>query len=380
MNPTRHSIPVSLRSRTRTIRWLITGGCGFIGTALIRRLVREGGSRIRVLDNLSVGTRKDLARVCDFMEISAESIGRCAAWRKNESERNEQAVSSIPASQPPSLPAVESTTHRVQLLAGDIRDAQTCLVAARDIDIIVHLAANTGVPQSLDAPRRDMEANVVGTFNMLESARENRSKRFVFASSGAPVGECSPPIHEEMPCHPVSPYGASKLAGEAYCSAFFRSYGVETVALRFGNVYGPGSSHKSSVVAKFVKNAMAGEALEVFGDGTQTRDFIFIEDLVDAILQASAANGAGGEVFQIATSRERTVNELAALLLSVLKEAGFPGAEIVHGTLRKGDVKRNFSDTAKAEKVLGWKARVDIEEGIVRTVQWFTKESTDQFS
>ena len=132
---------------------------------------------------------------------------------------------------------------------------------------------------------------------------------------GAPVGEANPPIHEELAPHPVSPYGASKLAGEGYCSAYYRTFGLETVVLRFGNVYGPGATHKDSVVAKFIRQALAGETLEIYGDGTQTRDFIYVEDLVKAIWQAATVSGVGGEIFQIATNRETTLHELTELLV-----------------------------------------------------------------
>src|SRR5262249_16844775 len=153
--------------------------------------------------------------------------------------------------------------------------------------------------------------NVVGTLNYLEACRRLGVRRFVFASSGAPIGDCEPPLHEEMPGHPVSPYGASKLAGEAYCSAYRHSFGIETVALRFGNCYGPLSSHKNSVVAKFIRQALAGQPWEIFGDGCQTRDFIYVQDVTDAIIRAATVEGIGGEVFQIATNSETTVLELA---------------------------------------------------------------------
>ena len=143
-----------------------------------------------------------------------------------------------------------------------------------------------------------MVVNIVGTFNFLQAARHNNVSRFIFASSGAPAGEVVPPIHEELPPHPVSPYGASKLAGEGYCSAFNKTYGVETVMLRFGNVYGPGSLHKGSVVAKFIRNAIDGEPLVVYGDGSQTRDFIYIEDLIRAVLLASEVPNVGGKFFK----------------------------------------------------------------------------------
>lgn len=325
------------------MKWLITGGCGFIGTSLLRDLVAEGGHAIRIVDNLSVGSRDDLAEACGFF---AEP----------------KLVNRMPE-------------RGVELVVGDILDAPLMVEAAAGADAIVHLAANTGVGPSVEDPRSDCLTNVLGTFNTLEAARANGVGRFVFASSGAPIGECLPPIHEEMPCHPVSPYGASKLAGEAYCSAYFRTFGIATVALRFGNVYGPGSGHKSSVVAKFIRHAMMGEVLEVYGDGKQTRDFIFIGDLVRAVRLAVTSAGGGGEVFQIATARETTVNEVADMLLAALAEAGVQEVRVAHGERRLGDVTRNFSDTSKAARLLGWRPEVPLDRGLRETVAWFLQRS-----
>ena len=180
-------------------------------------------------------------------------------------------------------------------------------------------------------------------------------------------------MHEEVVPHPVSPYGASKLAGEAYCSAYFRTYGINTVALRFGNVYGILSSHKNSVVAKFIRQALRGETLEIYGDGKQTRDFIYIDDLVGAIRLAANTNGIGGEIFQVATSAETSVVELLQELIPILSAAGINGIRVVNATARKGDVRRSYSDTSKARELLGWQATVRLEEGLERTVHWFLK-------
>ena len=245
-------------------------------------------------------------------------------------------------------------------------------MCAEDIDVIVHLAANTGVEPSVRNPRADMEANVAGTLNLLEAARRKNVKRFVFASSGAPAGEVDPPIHEEIAPHPVSPYGASKLAGEGYCSAYYRTFGIKTVILRFGNVYGAGSSHKSSLVAKFIRQGLEGRTCEIYGDGNQTRDFIYIDDLVEAIRKAAVFK-SGGEIFQIATNREHTVNEVAKILQEELNQKGMT-VRIAHSAPRKGDVRRNFSNTSKAKKILGWQAEVHLREGIGRTVDWFIHE------
>jgi len=320
--------------------WLITGGCGFIGSSLIKRIITDyPKANIRILDNLTVGSRRDLSEVCTFKEVSEESIAH--------------------------------SPEGVELLVGDICDESVCLKAGLGVDVIVHLAANTGVAPSVEDPRKDCATNVVGTFNMLEAARKEKVKRFVFASSGAPIGECEPPIHEELAPHPVSPYGASKLAGEGYCSAYHRSFGVGTVALRFGNVYGPRSKHKSSVIAKFIKQALAGEHLEVYGDGHQTRDYIYIDDLVNAISMAAFKEEIGGEVFQIATNKETTINEVVLKLIKILENGKLGKPRIVNGKQRLGDVTRNFSDTSKAKSVLGWTAKVNLDKGIHSTVQYF---------
>ena len=326
------------------VNWLITGGCGFIGTALVKNLVAEGDHFIRIIDNLSVGTRENLARVSNFVVKDPNTF----------------------------TPHI-SRSPPVELIVGDILDEGLALEASNGIDIIVHLAASTGVAESVAEPRSDLVANVIGTLNYLEAARHSQVKRFIFASSGAPVGEREPPIHEELAARPVSPYGASKLSGEGYCSAYFRTYGLETVALRFGNVYGPGSDHKSSVVAKFIQQAMRGEILEIYGDGNQTRDFVYIDDLMSAIRSAVTISRIGGEVFQIGTNRERTVAELVEKLLPILTQAGIKDVEVRHGPPRTGDVRRNFSDTSKARKLLGWQAQVEFEAGLKRTCEWFSR-------
>jgi UDP-glucose 4-epimerase len=340
-----------------TKSWLITGGCGFIGTALIKEILDHyPESRIRVLDNLSVGSRDDLASICDFVQINdAYSEG------------------------------LDSPAATVQLLVGDIRDQDACLQACQNCDLVVHLAANTGVYPSVQDPHDDCQANVLGTLNMLEAARQKEVKGFIFASSGAPVGEVEPPVHEKLAPRPVSPYGASKLAGEGYCSAYFRTFGLKTAALRFGNVYGPGSTHKSSVVAKFIKQAINGESCTIYGNGNQTRDFIYIQDLVQAILKiadfaqqesmptTSTILCPWGEIFQIATNKEHTVNEMAKMLSACLQEKGIE-MHLEYGASQPGDIKRNYSDTSKAEQYLGWKCSIGLQEGLSLTANWFLQD------
>ena len=322
------------------MRWLITGGAGFIGRSLIEHLKNSPEHKVRVYDNLSAGTREDLAGTARFNELEQETD--FSRWDDS-----------------------------VSLVVGDILDADLAKAVANNADVIVHLAANTGVAPSVEDPMSDCKTNVLGTLNMLESCRTQTVGRFVFASSGAPLGVQIPPLHEEMAAHPASPYGASKLAGEGYCSAYFHCFGIQTVALRFGNVYGEGSSKKSSVVAKFIKQTLAGERLEIYGDGGQTRDFIHISDLVAAIFKAATTEGIGGETFQIATASETTVSELTEKLVEAMVAEGLEKPEIYFGPTRTGDVARNYSDTSKARAQMNWTADVTLDQGLGRTIRYF---------
>jgi UDP-glucose 4-epimerase len=317
---------------------LITGGCGFLGTKLIESL-SINNVNIRVIDNLTTGTRSDLANVAKYKEILVSDING-----------------------PPT---------GVELVVGDILDAQFAISVAKGCEIIVHFAANTGVGPSVENPRFDCMTNVIGTFNYLEAARINKINRFVFASSGAPAGEVDPPIHEELPPHPVSPYGASKLAGEGYCSAYSKTFNIDTVMLRFGNVYGPGSLHKNSLVAKFIRQALSGEVLEIYGSGSQTRDFIYIDDLISAVILAIHTPNIGGEVFQIASNMEITVGNITEQLVSILKSEGILKISSINGEKRLGDVMRNYSDTSKAQKILGWMPKMNLSKGLQKTVEYF---------
>ncbi len=316
---------------------LVTGGCGFLGTSLIQRLLASKiYTNIRVLDNFQEGTPDDLEEVAGFS-------------------------TSTP------LDCVQQSG--VVLVEGDITDSHVTELCAREVDCIIHFAANTGVPPSVEDPRMDMQSNVIGTFNMLEAARQHKVSKFIFASSGAPAGTVEPPIHEELPPHPVSPYGASKLAGEGYCSAYYQCYGVNTVCLRFGNVYGPKSKKKSSVVAKFIRQAIAGDECHIYGDGTQTRDFIYIDDLIEAVVLSIRKN-IGGETFQIASGEERTVDEVVGVIGETLESRDIK-IKVRYDSVRLGDVKRNFSDTRKARDMLGWTTSMQIEKGISMTVDYF---------
>lgn len=328
--------------RQAELNWLITGGCGFIGTQLINHIHTRSDIKIRVLDNLSTGDLDKLNGITDNYRLVHDNF----AWG-----------------------------NQIEVVIGDVVDYEVVIKSVKGADIVVHLAANAGVQQSVEDPLNDLSTNVLGTFNLLESSRLNNVKKFIFASSGAPLGSASPPIHEELPTRPLSPYGASKLCGEAYCSAYFHSFKLQTIALRFGNVYGPGSSNKSSVVAKFIKEALDNNITdwEFFGNGGQTRDFIFITDLVRAIQLASENNRVGGEIFQIATSKETSISELAEKINNILPKFGIDKMGINKTAPRIGDAVRNYSDTSKSEKLLNWRPKTSLDNGLKETLIDFIK-------
>lgn len=305
-----------MTNSTKTI--LITGGCGFIGSNLVDHLLTQG-YRLKILDNLSVG--------------SAEAVAN----------------------------------RDVELIEGDIRDREVVRCATKSVTGIVHLAAQTGVIPSVEDPQFDHEINVGGTLNLLQAAVKNGVQRFVFASSNAPVGEQEPPVDETKVPRPLSPYGASKLAGEGYCSAFHASFGLGTVVLRFANVYGPRSTHKSSVVAKFIRRITNGQPLTVYGDGRQTRDFIHVLDLCQAIHLALEAE-VGGEVYQIATGVETSVLELIELLKAQYSDQEIP---VEFAPARSGEIVRNYSNIDKARQQLDFAPAVGLAKGIEETCAWF---------
>lgn len=321
---------------------LITGGCGFIGLNLVQRLLSRGQAGIRLLDNLSVGSIDDLRRLLETIGPVQERVAgttRCFAVQGVE----------------------------LELQIGDIGDRVVCLTAASGVSAVVHLAAHTGVVPSVADPFHDAASNVLGVLNMLWAIREQGGPSFIFASSGAPLGRQDPPMREDQVPRPLSPYGASKLAGEGYCSAFAGSYGLSTTVLRFSNVYGPYSGHKESVIAKFLRDAAFLRRLTIYGDGTQTRDFIHVDDIcgaIEAVLHRAAH--AGCETYQIGTGIETRIIDLAELIRAVSGGS----VEVVFEPPRPGEVQRNFADIAHARSVLGFVPRVDLKTGVTRTWKW----------
>jgi UDP-glucose 4-epimerase len=262
-----------------------------------------------------------------------------------------------------------------ELVRAPLADRSAVATAVAGVDAIVQLAARAGIPDSVADPLGTFEVNVTQTLGLLDAARQAGVGRFVFASSNAAAGDHEPPADETDLPHPRSPYGASKLAGEAYCQAYAATYGIAACALRFSNAYGPYSLHKKSVVAAWLRAALAGEPVTIHGDGEQTRDFVYSGDLARAVGAALDApeDVVAGELFQVGTGRETTVNELAEAIGSAV---GRP-LEIVREAARIGDVRRNVSRVDKAASRLDYRAKVPLGEGLASTARWFAGALAD---
>lgn len=309
-------------------RFLVTGGAGFIGSHIAEGLIKKGHF-VRVLDNFSCGKEENLNFTYHL---------------------------------PP-------TTY--DLIKGDIRDRDICLKAAEGIDFISHQAALRSVPKSLNNPKEYNEVNIQGTLNMLEAARENKVKGFVFASSSAIYGEAArfPERESDSPLL-VSPYALTKLAGEYYCRIFSENYALNTVSLRYFNVFGPRQSlddEYAVVIPKFITCLLHNECPSIYGTGEQSRDFTYIDNVVEANMLAAQRVDFPGEVFNVASGKDYNILELVKILNKIMEK------DIKPSFLEKrpGDVFRTLADLSKAKKILGFKPRVDFVEGLKRTVEYF---------
>jgi UDP-N-acetylglucosamine/UDP-N-acetyl-alpha-D-glucosaminouronate 4-epimerase len=304
---------------------LITGGAGFIGSSLARALVARGDG-VRVIDNFSSGRRENLGGLS-------------------------------PAD--------------VQVIDGDILDPAALARAVAGVSVIFHEAAIPSVPRSVAEPEPTNAANVTGTLNVLQAARAAGVRRVVYAASSSAYGDTPTlPKVETMPTVPLSPYAVSKLAGELYCRTFHHVYGLETVALRYFNVFGPRQDPQSqyaAVVPRFVTAGLTRQAAVVYGDGEQSRDFCFIDNVVAANLLAADAPDAPGRVFNIACGEAISLNRVLDLLETILDRK----IERRHEPARAGDVKHSLADISAARSVLGYQAAVSFAEGLRRTVRWF---------
>jgi UDP-glucose 4-epimerase len=305
-------------------RVLVTGGGGFIGSNLARRLL-ERGDEVRVLDNFSTGNRRNLADVADELEI----------------------------------------------VEGELRSYERVHNATRGVEIVYHQGALPSVPRSVQDPLTTSAVNVEGTLNVLLAARDEGVRRVIYASSSSVYGNTGtlPRVESQFP-DPISPYAVSKLAAERYCVSCARVYGLETVTLRYFNVFGPGqdpTSQYAAVVPRFIAAIDMSEPVPIHGDGEQSRDFTYVDNVVEANVLAAEASEASGRVLNIATGEPRTVNALADVIGEVLGKA----VEKEYLPERTGDVRDSWADVAEARRLLGWEPRIALEEGLRLSAEAF---------
>ena len=306
-------------------RYLVTGGAGFIGSNIVEVLVEEGAS-VRVLDNFSTGRRENLA----------EFLGA------------------------------------IELIEGSITNPATCASVCEGIDLVLHQAALPSVPRSVADPAASHEACATGTLNMLVAARDAGVKRFVYAGSSSAYGDTPTlPKVESMPTLPRSPYAVAKLVGEQYCRVFSLIFGLETVVLRYFNIFGPRqdpASQYSAVIPLFITKALTGESPTIDGDGEQTRDFTYVQNAVCANLLACTADAGyvSGEVFNLGCGERISVNRL----WEAIQEATGAAVEPVNGPAREGDVRDSLASLDKIQTRMGYESTVSLAEGLRRTVEW----------
>jgi len=303
---------------------LITGGAGFIGSGLARALL-ERGDTVRVLDNFSTGRRENLADMAG----------------------------------------------RITLFEGDVTDTALLREAVRGVEYVFHEAALASVPRSVEDPLGTHEANVTGTVRLLAAARDASVRRVVYAASSSAYGDQPAlPKVETMAPSPLSPYAVSKLAAEYYCQAFAACYGLETVCLRYFNIYGPRQDPESvyaAVIPRFIMAMLRGQRPVIYGDGAQSRDFTYIADCVNANLLAATAPKAVGKTLNVACGQRYTLNELVALLNRILGTA----IEPIYEPARRGDVRHSQASIAQARRLLGYRPRYSLKKGLHETVAWF---------
>lgn len=305
--------------------YLVTGGAGFIGSNIVKKLV-ENGETVRVLDNCSTGK---LENIKPFLE-------------------------------------------HVEFLEGDFTDMEMAKKAVVGVDYVLHQGAIPSVPRSVDDPIKTNNANILGTLNMLIASRDARVKRFVYAASSSAYGDSLVmPKVETMPIAPKSPYAIQKLTGEQYCQNFYTLYGLETVCLRYFNVFGPNqdpTSVYSAVIPLFIKKILAGESPAIYGDGETSRDFTYVDNNVDAVLRAcTTSSECAGEVINIACGYEISLNQLVHKINAELGTT----VTSIYKDERKGDVKHSLADISKAERLLGYKPLVSFEEGLKKTIEFY---------
>jgi len=307
---------------------LVTGGAGFIGSHLVDRLLKND-FEVHVIDDLSTGKLKNIAH--------------------HQGKEN------------------------FHFIKGDIQDLDLVKKIVKDLDAVFHEAALVSVPRSVENPVHTNEINVTGTLNLLKACADSGVKRFIHASSSSVYGETETlPNREDLNPQPISPYAVSKLAAESYVRVFYEVYGLETVCLRYFNVYGPRQTYGpySGVITIFINHLLSDQPPNVFGDGEQTRDFTNVQDTVESNMLALKRKSAVGQVFNIATGVATTINQLAEMLQEIM---GRTNLKVVYTSPRPGDIRHSYADISKAKRILGYEPKISLREGLTQLVEWWSK-------
>lgn len=309
-------------------KYLVTGGAGFIGSNIVKKLL-ELEEFVRVVDNFSTGRKENIEKFINNPDF--------------------------------------------EFIKGDLAGLETCRQAVKNIDFVLHQAAVPSVPRSIDDPIKSNNANITATLNLLVAAKDEGVRKFIYASSSSIYGDNpASPKKENFPINPFSPYALTKYAGERYCQLFWKIYKLPTISLRYFNVFGPKQDPKSqyaAVIPKFISSALKEEKPIIYGTGEQSRDFTFVENVVEANLLAVRAETGFGEVFNIACGKETTLNELLLLVGEITGKK--PNAE--YQKSRPGDILHSRADISKAKEVLNYSPKVELKEGLIKTIKWFKK-------
>ena len=322
------------------MRILITGGLGFIGTNLINYLVKKDKiKQIIIVDNQSKSSTKYLDGISSY-----KYFNNIKSYRINKS--------------------------RINVVNADIKNRPFANKITKNIDCVIHLAAESGVDLSIKNPRKSFDININGTFNYLDACRINNVKNFIFASSGSVFGDAKPPMSEMTLKNPISTYGSSKLSIETFCETYSKIFEINTTILRFSNAYGPYSLHKKSIIANFSKNIIDGKPISINGDGKTTRDYIHVTDIVKAIYNSLNQKGSH-QNFNISTGKQTSINTLLKNISNIFSKFGYKKIIIKNQKERKGDMRFNSMSSKKYLKYYKEKKFINVNDGLRNTIEWF---------
>lgn len=336
------------------MKWFITGGLGFIGTNLIKELSKKRSferDQIFLYDNFSNANFDEIKRI-----LSKKKVVKIIKKKNDYDEKKPY----------------------LYVFKGSVEEKNNLEIYAKNFDYLIHLAANTGVQISIQDPMNDCVKNIIGTLNFLNLYKSNKKGKFVIASSGAPVGEGLPPFHEGSFTKPISPYGVSKLTKEGYCHVYNKIFNVNSTAIRFSNVYGLYCKKKSSVVAKMIKDSINKKKITINGNGKQTRDFLFVEDLVKGLIKCVTKNKTKlDSLYQLGSGEELSIKRVFNTVNHLVKKKFHYKVKLEYKAKLKGDVQRNYTIPNKFKKQFNWKINGNFDKNVKKIFNWIANEETN---